>query len=228
VSDPIVARFLPPSSPPPSTHVHLSFTTAPPTNDLSPLSLLQISAFPLAVIGVSDLSDTRTNHNQKIGQFQKVLNDLHVNHANGMIYPLARRCFGVEEDVSAFPLGSTPKAGNFPKQNKSTPNLPDSSSSTPRRVEQSATFEGMVEIDASDGSNVQRPKSQMADRDAKMYDRKGHEEKMVVIPKDGNVEIVLGMLMADLIASVLTEFGDMVRENVAWQPFTLLIWAVRT
>jgi hypothetical protein len=177
---------------------------------------------------VSDLSDTRTNHNQKIGQFQKVLNDLHVNHANGMIYPLARRCFGVEEDVSAFPLGSTPKAGNFPKQNKSTPNLPDSSSSTPRRVEQSATFEGMVEIDASDGSNVQRPKSQMADRDAKMYDRKGHEEKMVVIPKDGNVEIVLGMLMADLIASVLTEFGDMVRENVAWQPFTLLIWAVRT
>lgn len=86
----------------------------------------------------------------------------------------------------------------------------------------------MVEIDASDGSNVQRPKSQMADRDAKMYDRKGYEEKMVVIPKDGNVEIVLGMLMADLIASVLTEFGDMVRENVAWQPFTLLIWAIRT
>lgn len=162
------------------------------------------------MIGISDLSDTRTNHNQKIGQFQKTLQELDVNHANGMVYPLARRCFGVEEDVSAFPLGSTPRAGNFPSDNKSTPNLADSSTNTPRRVEESSTFEGMVEIDASGGSELRRPKSEMGNRDQKMYDRKGHEEKMVVIPKDGNVEIVLGMLMADLVASILTEFGDIV------------------
>ena len=68
----------------------------------------------------------------------------------------------------------------------------------------------MVEIDASGGSELRRPKSEMGNRDQKMYDRKGHEEKMVVIPKDGNVEIVLGMLMADLVASILTEFGDIV------------------
>jgi hypothetical protein len=206
----LLARFLPPSSPPPNTHIHLSFSSIAPGTSLLPLSLLQVSAYPLAVIGVSDLSDTKTNHNQKVGAFQKVLRDLQVDHANGTIYPLARRCFGVEEDVSAFPLGSTPRAGNFPPENKSTPNLSDSSSDAPRRVAQSATFQGMVEIDASDGSNIRRPKSEMANRDQKMYDRKGYEERMVVIPKDGNVEIVMGMLMADVVASVLTEFGDIV------------------
>jgi hypothetical protein len=162
----------------------------------------------LAVIGISDLSDTRTNHNQKIGQFQKTLQELDVNHANGMVYPLARRCFGVEEDVSAFPLGSTPN---------------DSSTSTPRRVEESSTFEGMVEIDASEGSDPRRPKSEMDNRNQKMYDRKGHEEKMVVIPKDGNVEIVLGMLMADLVATVLTEFGDIVSSTRWITPSQLLM-----
>jgi hypothetical protein len=172
--------------------------------------LLQVSAFPLAVIGIADLSDTRTNHNQKIGQFQKVLDELLVNNTNGNVYPLARRCFGVEEDVSAFPLGSTPKAGNFPNRDPTTPQTSGSANSTPRsRVAESSQFEGVVEIDASEGMNS-RLKAEPVDRNSKMYDRKGHEERMVVIPKDGNVEIVLGMLMADLIASVLTEFGEIV------------------
>lgn len=207
----LVARFLPPSSPPPSTHVHLRFTTTPFEKGTLPLSLLQVSSAPLAVIGVADLSDTRTNHNQKIGQFQKVLEELDSANANGVVYPLTRRCFGVEQDVSAYPVGSTPREGNFPTPADATPRVHDSSvTGTPRRVEESATFEGMVEIDASDEGKIKNAQSSVPDKERVYYDRKGHEEKMVVIPKDGNVEVVLGLLMADVIASVLTEFGEII------------------
>lgn len=138
-----------------------------------------------------------------------------MRNANGTVFPLARRCFGVEEDVSNLGQGSTPRVDDFPREALSTPTPSGSTAGTPRRVEQSAQFEGVVEIDASDGSHLNGGSHKVAGAPEKVYDRKGQEEKMVIIPKDGNVSIVLGMLMADLVASILTEFGEIVSGHEA-------------
>lgn len=70
-------------------------------------------------------------------------------------------------------------------------------------------FQGVVEIDASERRGTPDIRNSV-DSEGKMYDRRGFEEKMVVIPKEGKVDIVLGMLMADVCASVLTELGEIV------------------
>jgi hypothetical protein len=79
---------------------------------------------------------------------------------------------------------------------------------SPGRVEESV-FQGVVEIDASERRGTPDIRNSV-DSEGKMYDRRGFEEKMVVIPKEGKVDIVLGMLMADVCASVLTELGEIV------------------
>ncbi len=72
------------------------------------------------------------------------------------------------------------------------------------RVEESG-IAGMVEIDASDAGGARGRDTP----DEARFDRRGFEEKLVVVPQEGNVEVVLGMLMADVCASVLTELGEM-------------------
>lgn len=262
-------RFLPPSFPSPRTHLHLAFPEEPPGLDILPLSLLQISAFPLAVIGITDLSNddptsrltegsstlrsqassastasslysgshSRTTssaagdkpwtHDQRVQEFHRVLVELGLNNANGLVFPLTRRCFGVEEpdpelhhvdktdslapavDEDNMP---TPRPGagfqrtsSFPGRTTSTAPTSDSSESArQQRVKESDLLSGMVEIDASDGGSSSRPTTPGGTR----FDKRAYEEKLVSVPKDGNVELVLGMLIADVVASVLTELGE--------------------
>lgn len=170
------------------------------------------------MIGISDLSSQDATHANQIEQFENTLVELGLGGTSGGIYPLAKRCFGVDEDIAKRevkgymvdeePVHTRQERLQEPISRSGTPG------GTPRRVEESSTFEGMVEIDASD--DVSDPTVNITNTSGKeipmegkkYYDRKGHEEKMVIIPKDGNVDLVLGMLMTDLCASVLTEFGE--------------------
>jgi hypothetical protein len=163
-----------------------------------PLSLFQVSLFPLAVIGITDLSDStpsssghRWTRNERIVQFDRLVNDV---FPPNQIFPLTRRCFGVEETADDDVPESASKR----------------SSGGSAGVHESV-FQGVVEIDASDS-----PPKQSTDSDsARQFDRRGFEEKLVAIPKEGNVDVVLGMLMADVCASVLTELGEMVRVSAS-------------
>ncbi|KAJ9106212.1 hypothetical protein QFC21_001356 [Naganishia friedmannii] len=206
------ARFLPPSHPPPHTHLHLSYTSSVDNatlNHLLPLSLLQTSALPLAVIGIADLSDTSTTQSRKMDVFLETLDALGLDNADGMVYPLTRRCFGVEEDAGEVTV-------TVPPVDASTTAEPTTADA--RRVEESAQFKGMVEIDASDptsGRPTNRHQSSTAsvhaattDTNTRRHSRKSYEDRLVVIPKDGKLDIVLGMLLADVCASVLAEFGE--------------------
>lgn len=260
-------RFLPPSFPSPRTHLHLAFPEESPGLDVLPLSLLQISAFPLAVIGITDLSNddptsrfseggttlrsqassgagsiysglhSRTSstattdkswtHDQRVQEFHRILAELGLNNANGLVFPLTRRCFGVEEpdpdqhhvdksdglapviDEDNMP---TPRPGagfqrtaSFPGRSQGPAGSTSDSSESARqqRVKESDLLSGMVEIDASDGASS-RPTTPGGTR----FDKRAYEEKLVSVPKDGNVELVLGMLVADIVASVLTELGE--------------------
>ncbi|GHJ88545.1 hypothetical protein NliqN6_4947 [Naganishia liquefaciens] len=207
------ARFLPPSHPPPQTHLHLSFSSTPmqrTLNHILPLSLLQVSAFPLAVIGIADLSDTSTTQSQKMDMFHDTLDSLGLSNADGLVFPLTRRCFGVE-DEAVEALGS---------DSVSTPSGTEAAETSRRRVEESAQFKGMVEIDASDTKVARPPHSTHPSSSSihgdtsstKRTDRKSYEDRIVVIPKDTTggmkFDLVLGMLIADVCASILTEFGE--------------------
>lgn len=208
------ARFLPPSHPPPQTHLHLAFSSTPTQrtlNHILPLSLLQVSAFPLAVIGIADLSDTSTTQSRKMDMFHETLDSLGLSNADGLVFPLTRRCFGVEEEAEETTglIGHDSSAAG-----------PEASETSRRRVEESAQFKGMVEIDASDSTvarplHSSHPSSSSIHGDTtstKRTDRKSYEDRIVVIPKDTTggmkLDLVLGMLIADVCASILTEFGE--------------------
>jgi hypothetical protein len=218
MSDTFSARFLPPSHPPPQTHLHLVFSSAPTQrtlNHLLPLSLLQVSAFPLAVIGIADLSDTTTTQSRKMDMFRETLDSLGLSNADGLVFPLTRRCFGVEEEVEevAAAAGQDPVSSAAVRRSE-TP------TEGARRVEESAQFKGMVEIDASDSGPVRPPHTHHASTSSipdsasavKRNDRKSYEDRIVVIPQDTTggmkLDLVLGMLIADVCASILTEFGE--------------------
>lgn len=215
---PTLARFLPPSHPPPQTHLHLVFSSAPTQrtlNHLLPLSLLQVSAFPLAVIGIADLSDTSTIQSRKIEIFRETLDSLGLSNADGLVFPLTRRCFGVEEEVeeAVGPVGQDPISSAAVRRSET----PTEGS---RRVEESAQFKGMVEIDASDTGPVRPPHTHQSSTSSlpdsasalRRNDRKSYEDRIVVIPQDTTggmkLDLVVGMLIADVCASILTEFGE--------------------
>lgn len=208
-----LARFLPPSHPPPQTHLHLTYSSTPTQrtlNHILPLSLLQVSAFPLAVIGIADLSDTSTTQSRKMDMFHETLDHLGLSNADGLVFPLTRRCFGVEEEAGE---GAEPDP-------VSTASGQEAAETSRRRVEESAQFKGMVEIDASDTKiprppHSSHPSSSSISREAsstKRTDRKSYEDRIVVIPRDTTggmkLDLVLGMLIADVCASILTEFGE--------------------
>lgn len=140
--------------------------------------------------------------------FLETLEALGLDNADGMVFPLTRRCFGVEEDAGEVTVSVPPADASTAE-----PTTADA-----RRVEESAQFKGMVEIDASDPSPGRPPHRHQSstasvhatsnDTNTRRHSRKSYEDRLVVIPKDGKLDIVLGMLLADVCASVLAEFGE--------------------
>lgn len=140
--------------------------------------------------------------------FLETLDALGLDNADGMVFPLTRRCFGVEEDVGEVTVSVPPV-----ETSTAEPTTADA-----RRVEESAQFKGMVEIDASDPSPGRPPHRHQSstasvhaagnETNTRRHSRKTYEDRLVVIPKDGKLDIVLGMLLADVCASVLAEFGE--------------------
>ncbi|KAJ9124172.1 hypothetical protein QFC22_000969 [Naganishia vaughanmartiniae] len=140
--------------------------------------------------------------------FLDSLDALGLDNADGMVFPLTRRCFGVEEDAGDATVSVPPAATSTAE-----PTTADA-----RRVAESAQFKGMVEIDASDPTPGRPPHRHQSsatsvhaaanDSNTRRHSRKSYEDRLVVIPKDGKLDIVLGMLLADVCASVLAEFGE--------------------
>lgn len=79
-------------------HIHLAYPAHSPPHSHSPFSLLRISHFPLAVIGVA--SCTRSDDLPNIlDQFDASLLDL---FSEDSLFPLAKNCFVFEEGDSGF------------------------------------------------------------------------------------------------------------------------------
>lgn len=167
------------------------------------------------MIGIADLSDTTTTQSRKMEMFRETLDSLGLSNADGLVFPLTRRCFGVEEEVeeAITQIGQDPVSSAAVRRSET----PTEGS---RRVEESAQFKGMVEIDASDSGPSRPPHmshpstSSIPDSASalKRNDRKSYEDRIVVIPQDTTggmkLDLVLGMLIADVCASILTEFGE--------------------
>ena len=81
-------RFLPPAVPPPTNHLHVSYISHP-INNIEPLSLFRVAAFPLAIVGVFDSS---ADHKEALAAFGELVDHL---VPPGSAYPLAKRLFGV-------------------------------------------------------------------------------------------------------------------------------------
>ncbi len=151
------------------------------------------------MIGITDLSETssssgaRWTRYDRIQEFDRLISEV---FPPNQVFPLTRRCFGVEQ------------SSDIDDQSDEYHSKRSSGAGVPGRVEESV-FQGVVEIDASDRSETPGARDSV-DSEGKVFDRRGFEEKMVVIPKEGKVDVVLGMLMADVCASVLTELGEMV------------------
>ena len=62
--------------------------------------------------------------------FHETLDSLGLSNADGLVFPLTRRCFGVEEEAEEDPVA--------------TASGTEAAETTRRRVEESAQFKGMV------------------------------------------------------------------------------------
>jgi hypothetical protein len=78
-------------------HLHLSFPTRPPSSSYAPLSLLRLSHFPLAVIGLAACSQS-DSLSAIHDQFIDALNDIFPSDS---MFPLAKNCFVFEDGDGA-------------------------------------------------------------------------------------------------------------------------------
>ena len=90
------ARFLP--NPLSTGHLHISFPTHPPPQSHALLSLLRLSHFPLAVIGIA--KSTQVDSLPSLySQFNTSLTDI---FPHGGLFPLAKNCFVFEGSEKAL------------------------------------------------------------------------------------------------------------------------------